>query len=58
MGRGRKKAKATKIARELKYADLGTDLARLQTELNTNQSAGDTHRLTATHETDSDIDDV
>ncbi|NUP46837.1 MAG: DUF3073 domain-containing protein [Catenulispora sp.] len=33
MGRGRAKAKQTKIARELKYTDTGTDLARLQAEL-------------------------
>lgn len=35
MGRGRAKAKQTKIARQLKYADHGSDLARLQTELGT-----------------------
>jgi hypothetical protein len=33
MGRGRAKAKQTKIARQLKYADPGSDLARLQAEL-------------------------
>jgi hypothetical protein len=33
MGRGRAKAKQTKIARELKYAGLGGDLAQLQAEL-------------------------
>ncbi|WP_194904050.1 DUF3073 domain-containing protein [Catenulispora rubra] len=35
MGRGRAKAKQTKIARQLKYADHGSDLARLQSELGT-----------------------
>jgi hypothetical protein len=35
MGRGRAKAKQTKIARQLKYADPGSDLARLQAELGT-----------------------
>jgi hypothetical protein len=33
MGRGRAKAKQTKIARELKYASAGGDLAQLQAEL-------------------------
>ncbi|GAA1965044.1 DUF3073 domain-containing protein [Catenulispora subtropica] len=33
MGRGRAKAKATKVARELKYTSPGGDLARLQAEL-------------------------
>jgi hypothetical protein len=33
MGRGRQKAKDAKIARELKYADHGTDLRALEREL-------------------------
>mgnify|MGYP006274406471 CR=1 FL=1 len=33
MGRGRAKAKQTKVARELKYATTGTDLDALQAEL-------------------------
>jgi hypothetical protein len=33
MGRGRAKAKQTKVARELKYSSGGTDLERLQQEL-------------------------
>jgi Protein of unknown function (DUF3073) len=33
MGRGRAKAKQTKVARELKYSSQGTDLERLQREL-------------------------
>ncbi|MEI6364953.1 MAG: DUF3073 domain-containing protein [Actinomycetes bacterium] len=33
MGRGRAKAKQTKVARELKYASSGTDLDALQAEL-------------------------
>ncbi len=33
MGRGRAKAKQTKVARELKYSSGGTDLERLQREL-------------------------
>lgn len=33
MGRGRAKAKQTKVARQLKYQTLDTDLAALQREL-------------------------
>ena len=33
MGRGRAKAKQTKIAREIKYSTVETDLERLQREL-------------------------
>ena len=33
MGRGRAKAKQTKVARTLKYQDIGTDLTRLADEL-------------------------
>ena len=33
MGRGRAKAKQTKVARELKYSTTGTDLDRLRAEL-------------------------
>jgi hypothetical protein len=33
MGRGRAKAKQTRIARELKYSGTGGDLTRLQAEL-------------------------
>jgi hypothetical protein len=33
MGRGRAKAKQTKVARELKYGSVNTDLNRLQAEL-------------------------
>jgi hypothetical protein len=40
MGRGRAKAKQTKVARELKYNSPNTDLAALQRELS---SRGGTH---------------
>ena len=33
MGRGRAKAKQTRVARDLKYRDVGTDLAQLAREL-------------------------
>jgi hypothetical protein len=35
MGRGRAKAKQTKVARQLKYTTTGTDLDRLRAELTT-----------------------
>ncbi len=38
MGRGRAKAKQTKVARELKYHSPNTDLAALQRELGTGRS--------------------
>lgn len=46
MGRGRAKAKQTKVARELKYADHGLDIDRLRSELvsddeDADQSSGD-----------------
>ena len=33
MGRGRAKAKQTRVARDLKYRDVGTDLSQLANEL-------------------------
>jgi hypothetical protein len=39
MGRGRAKAKQTKVARELKYNSGGTDLERLKAELTGGTSA-------------------
>ncbi|GGU95177.1 hypothetical protein GCM10010211_72870 [Streptomyces albospinus] len=38
MGRGRAKAKQTKVARQLKYSSGGTDLSRLADELGATQS--------------------
>ncbi|HEX4099159.1 MAG: DUF3073 domain-containing protein [Pseudonocardiaceae bacterium] len=43
MGRGRAKAKQTKVARELKYSSPATDLAALQRELSGDN--GDSHHL-------------
>ena len=40
MGRGRAKAKQTKVARELKYHSPNTDLAALQRELASNGVRG------------------
>jgi hypothetical protein len=39
MGRGRAKAKQTKVARELKYSSGGTDLERLRAELTSSSTA-------------------
>jgi hypothetical protein len=41
MGRGRAKAKQTKVARELKYSTGGTDLDRLRAELVGESTAAD-----------------
>jgi hypothetical protein len=38
MGRGRAKAKQTKVARQLKYSGGGTDLDRLRSELGVSDS--------------------
>jgi hypothetical protein len=43
MGRGRAKAKQTKVARELKYQSPKTDLDALQRELAGNGRAGGDH---------------
>ncbi|WP_330239383.1 DUF3073 domain-containing protein [Streptomyces sp. NBC_00525] len=39
MGRGRAKAKQTKVARQLKYSTGGTDLSRLASELGASTSS-------------------
>lgn len=41
MGRGRAKAKQTKVARELKYSSPQTDFSRLQQELSGSESESD-----------------
>lgn len=41
MGRGRAKAKQTKVARELKYFSPDTDLSALERELHTQTGSGD-----------------
>ena len=52
MGRGRAKAKQTKVARELKYNSGGTDLERLKAEL-----AGGTQSAPVAAPVDDDEDD-
>jgi hypothetical protein len=41
MGRGRQKAKNTKVARELKYYSPNTDLSQLQRELSNSDNSSD-----------------
>ncbi|WP_280234792.1 DUF3073 domain-containing protein [Nocardia cyriacigeorgica] len=43
MGRGRAKAKQTKVARELKYSSPSTDFASLQRELSGSELSGSPH---------------
>jgi hypothetical protein len=54
MGRGRAKAKQTKVARELKYSSGGTDLDRLQQELAAERGSS---YSTSTPKEDDDEDD-
>ncbi len=44
MGRGRAKAKQTKVARELKYYSPETDLSALERELHGQSDSGDRSR--------------
>lgn len=53
MGRGRAKAKQTKVARELKYSTSGTDLERLRAEL-----VGQPARPPEPSTPDDDLDDL
>jgi hypothetical protein len=55
MGRGRAKAKQTKVARQLKYSSGGTDLERLQRELSA--SRGDAPADAPVDEETDDYDD-
>ena len=57
MGRGRAKAKQTKVARELKYGAPDTDLARLQAELAGAPSSPGHHVPDDAVEDDDDLDD-
>jgi hypothetical protein len=57
MGRGRAKAKQTKVARELKYSSGGTDLDRLAQELAAERGNGSSV-IASTSSDDEDDDDV
>ena len=52
MGRGRAKAKQTKVARELKYRNFETDFSELQREMH-----GDEHAAETSSESGSSDDD-
>jgi hypothetical protein len=58
MGRGRAKAKQTRVARELKYSSPNTDLSALQRELAGSPSSSYTapHRATDDDEDDEFVD--
>ncbi len=55
MGRGRAKAKQTKVARELKYSSPETDLDALQRELS--HASSDSHRSAEDARDTADEDD-
>ena len=57
MGRGRAKAKQTKVARDLKYRSYSTDFASLERELRGNTDAVDEADDTAGTTTDNFDDD-
>jgi Protein of unknown function (DUF3073) len=57
MGRGRAKAKQTKVARELKYSSGGTDLDALRKELAGAASAPATSTAGWTDDSDDEADD-
>jgi len=56
MGRGRAKAKQTKVARELKYSSPSTDYAALQRELSSGGGFG--APAPTVHEVSDDDDDL
>jgi hypothetical protein len=57
MGRGRAKAKQTRVARELKYHSPNTDLAALQRELASRKSGGDSEQSAEYVDEDDEADD-
>jgi hypothetical protein len=60
MGRGRAKAKQTKVARELKYSSPATDLEALQRELSGGNGASHTvgnHEVDRADDADTDEED-
>ncbi len=57
MGRGRAKAKQTKVARELKYSSPQTDFDRLQRELAGSDDSGDLNGADASDDGWADEDD-
>ncbi|WP_129308208.1 DUF3073 domain-containing protein [Streptomyces sp. L2] len=58
MGRGRAKAKQTKVARQLKYNSGGTDLSRLANELGASTSSQPPNGEPFEDDEDDDEDDL
>ena len=56
MGRGRAKAKQTKVARQLKYSSGGTDLERLQAELAAERGSDAPSFATESEDEDDELD--
>ena len=50
MGRGKSKAKQTKVARELKYGSLGSDLSALEAELKNQTQQSSNNQKVKLHE--------
>ena len=57
MGRGRAKAKQTKVARELKYRNFNTDFSELQREMHGDEQAADSTNGDSGPSDDGDEDD-
>lgn len=57
MGRGRAKAKQTKVARELKYSSPQTDFERLQRELSGSAAEGSNRLVPSDPVPDTEWDD-
>jgi hypothetical protein len=57
MGRGRAKAKQTRVARELKYSSPNTDLSALQRELAGQPSSFPAHRAAKDDDEDDEYTD-
>ena len=58
MGRGRAKAKQTKVARELKYRHLDTDFTQLQRELHGDEAVTSEISTEPDDDADDDSDDL
>ena len=58
MGRGRQKAKHTKVARELKYYSPDTDLSQLEKELSSSQNDDQYEDKWADYDDDADEESV
>jgi len=57
MGRGRAKAKQTKVARQLKYGTVSTDLSALQSELTSGQRSMTPAQAVPVDDVDDNVED-